>query len=109
MWLRGPAAILYLSLFAAFFAIGLVLVALGFDLNEVDRWLDAQGGWLDLAGRIIFKILLFFVLLICAFIIGSGLYDRVRRQVNEESFGWGWMVGALFVGYFAWVGVFAPL
>ncbi len=41
------------------------------------------------------------VLLVCAIIIGGGLFDRS----NSDRPGWGLMLGALVVGYFAWFGM----
>jgi len=78
------AASLLLFLIIIFFLIGLVLVALGFDLNSVDLWLDAQSHWLDLAGRIVIKAMLALLLALCVFIavgggvkIGTRIYGRL--------------------------------
>lgn len=49
--------------------IGAALVTLGFDLDRVDIWLDAQSGWLDAVGTLLFRIMLGCILLICGVII----------------------------------------
>lgn len=87
-----------------FAIIGVILVALGFDLNQVDLWLDAQGGWLDFVGTLAFRILLGFILLVCGIIILGWLFDRK----NPERPGWGMALGALIVGYFCAMSVFEP-
>jgi len=84
---------------------GVVLVAFGFDLDRVDRWLDAQGGWLDAVGTLAFRVLLGFILLICGALILGWLFDRK----NPDRPGWGTALGALIVGYFCAMSVFAPL
>ncbi len=68
---------LYGFLFMGFFAVGLVLVLFGFDLDAVDRWLDARAGWFDWAGTILFKSLLAIILVGCVFVVGKGIYDRL--------------------------------
>jgi hypothetical protein len=50
-----------------FAIVGVILVALGFDLNEVDLWLDAQGGWLDFVGSVLFRGFVWAVFLFCVF------------------------------------------
>lgn len=105
----SPAAGLYLFLVLIFFLIGLALVLLGFDLDAVDRWLDAHADGFDLIGTVIFKALLAVILLFCAIIIGAGIYERVVPGKGKREFGWGLMIGALAVGYFVWVGLVNPL
>ncbi|WP_156767632.1 hypothetical protein [Candidatus Viadribacter manganicus] len=85
--------------------VGLVLMAFGFDLDRVDLWLDAQGGWLDAVGALAFRVLLGFILLICGVIILGWSFDRK----NPDRPGWGMAIGALIVGYFCAMSVFAPL
>lgn len=105
----SPASGLYLFLILAFFLIGLALVLLGFDLDAVDRWLDARAGWFDLIGTLTFKAMLAVILTFCAVIIGAGLYGRLVPGQGEKPFGWGAMIGALAVGWFCWVGLVNPL
>lgn len=105
----SPAAGLYLFLVLIFFLTGLALVLLGFDLDAVDRWLDAHADWFDLIGTLIFKALLAVILFFCAVIIGAGTYERVMPGKGERDFGWGLMIGALVVGYFVWIGLVSPL
>jgi hypothetical protein len=104
------ASVLYLFLFLAFGLVGAILLLLGFDLDAVDRWLDARAGWFDAIGALVFQALLAAVLLICTVTVGAGLYERFRPSPRSgRSFGWGAMIGALVVGYFCWVGLSAPL
>ncbi|MFM5949322.1 MAG: hypothetical protein ACKOPM_08840 [Novosphingobium sp.] len=55
--LRPGSAIagLYMFLFLFFLAIGLVLMALGFDLGDVDRWLEANGSGIEGAADLLFR------------------------------------------------------
>lgn len=98
----GGAAVFVTFLTLLFMIIGAVLVAAGFDLNDVERWLDAQGGWLDAVGTVIFKALLVFVLLICAFTVLGALFDRR----NPDRPGIVQALFALIVAWFAWSGLF---
>jgi len=98
---RSGASALFLFLFLFFFLVGIVLLLLGFDLERVDLWLEAQGGWLDAAGTLLFRLVCGVVLLLCAFAVVGGLADRS----NPDRPGIGCMIGALILGYFAWFGV----
>lgn len=80
---------------------GLVLVLLGFDLGDVDRWILAQGGWLDAVASLLFRTVCALAILICVVTIGSALFDRD----NSERPGLGCALLALVVAYFAWFGV----
>lgn len=84
-----------------FMVIGGALVAFGFDLDQVDRWIDAQGGWLDAVGRALFKLLLVFVLLMCLAIVAGALFDRK----NRERPGMVAVVVALLIAWFAGAGL----
>lgn len=96
----GSAA-LYTFLFVILFLIGLALVLLGFDLGDVDRWLDSQGNWLDAVGSLAFRGVCLGILLLCLFMIGSAIF--ARRSPDRPGFGCAFL--ALIVGYFAWFGV----
>lgn len=80
---------------------GLVLVLLGFDLGDVDRWIAAQGDWLDAIGSLLFRTVCALAILICVVTIGSALFDRD----NPERPGLGCTLLALAIAYFAWFGV----
>src|SRR5262245_20894949 len=84
-----------------FSIIGMILVVFGFDLDNVDRWIDAQIGWLDAVGTLAFRVLLGLILIICGITILGWMFDRK----NPERPGWGMALGALIVGYFCAVGV----
>lgn len=94
-----------------FTLIGIVLVALGFDLNEVDLWLDAQGGWLDFVGSVLFRgfvwAVFLFCLLCCAVVVYTLFADRESRK---EMFGMllGFLIPAL-IAWFLSPSLFAPL
>lgn len=92
---------LFLFLFLIFFLIGLVLVLLGSDLADVDRWLDAQSGWLDALGSLLFRAACGLTLLFCVLYVGSALYD----WKGADRPGCGCLIGAVVIGYFAWFGV----
>lgn len=98
---RSGASALVLFLFLVFFLVGLVLVLLGIELEDADRWLEAQGGWLVAAGTLLFRGLSGLLLLICAFAVVGGIFGR--NQPDRP--GPGCIIGALIVGYFAWFGV----
>jgi hypothetical protein len=95
------AAALYTFLFLIFFLVGLVLVLLGFDLGDVDRWLEAHGGWISAIGNLLFRAVCALVLLLCLFMIGGAPFDRR----NPERPGLGCAILAAILGYFAWFGV----
>lgn len=107
---RSGGALLFGFLFAALFVVGLGLVLLGFDLDAVDRWLEARAGWFDLIGTLLFRALLVLIVLVCGFAIGAGLYQRVTRAPKyEETIGWSVMILALAIGWFCWGGIVSPL
>ena len=95
------ASALYIFLFLVFFLIGLVLVLLGFDLGEVDNWIDAQGGWLDAVGTVLFRIVCGLVVLLSVVTVWGAIFNR--KDPNRP--GLGCAIGAIIIGYFAWFGV----
>jgi hypothetical protein len=98
---RSGASALVLFLFLIFFLIGALLMLLGVDLAEADRWIDAQGGWLDAVGSLLFRLACGLVILLCLFTIGGALFDRD----NPQRPGLGCAALAVLAGYFAWFGV----
>lgn len=127
---HSMASALYLFLFFVFFVVGAILWALGFDLGEVERWMDAHAGLFDWVGTWLWRLFCGFVLLICAFVLVFGAYDRLspgqraargrialsnkwRRKSKSEQdaakpigcIGFGM---ALLIGWFAWVGMTMP-
>ena len=95
------ASALVLFLFLIFFLVGLVLVLIGFDLADVDRWLEAQGGWIEAIGDLLFRAVCGGILLVCLFLIGGAIFDRG----NKDRPGFGCAFLAAVVAYFAWFGV----
>ncbi|MBX9746185.1 MAG: hypothetical protein K2X34_04740, partial [Hyphomonadaceae bacterium] len=94
-----------------FTIIAIILVLLGFDLGEVDLWLDAQGGWMDFVGRVLFRGFIWFVflcsVLCCVVLVWAYFADR-------ESVGsiWSALGGLVVLALIAWVcssSLFAPL
>lgn len=83
------------------FLVGLVLVLLGFDLGEVDAWLEARGGWLDAVGSIALQVVCGLFLLLCVAMFGIRIFDRK----SPDPAGWGCLVLAAIGGYFAWFGM----
>ena len=98
----SASSVLLTFLFFIFFLIGLVLVLLGFDLGEVDAWLDRQSDWLEFVGTLIFKGFLLVVLAICVLIATSPITDRS----NKDRPGGCMILIAIAIGYVCVVGVF---
>lgn len=94
-----------------FAIIGVILVALGFDLNKVDLWLDAQGGWLDFVGSVLFRGFVWAVFLFCVFCCGMMIYVFVAEPESRKSLGslaLGFLIPAL-IAWFLSPSLFAPL
>ena len=92
---------LVIFLFLVFFLIGLFLVLLGFDLVDVDNWIDSQSGWLETLGSLLFRLACAIVVLLAVVTVWSAIFDR--KDPNRP--GLGCVVGAIIVGYFAWFGL----
>lgn len=103
---RSRVSGLYLFLFLLFFIIGLVLILAGVDLNRLDLWLEAQGGWLDAVGSVLFRLFCGLILAICGVTIVGGVCQRIVPSMKgEDRIGVGMMIAAALIGYFAWFGV----
>ncbi|MBY0568270.1 MAG: hypothetical protein K2P70_13225 [Hyphomonadaceae bacterium] len=95
-----------------FTIVAVVLVALGFDLGEVDLWLEAQGGWLDFVGRIAFRIgiwLVFLFSVLCCVVI---VWARFAEAKADRGSIWGSIGGFVLFAIVAWfcsASLFAPL
>lgn len=115
----------WIFLAVVLFVIGLVLTLLGFDLNEVDLWLEAHGGLINALGSGLFRAFCGVVLLLCAFAVGYSLWlhgirfrekftkaevlsvdKRKALGVGEEPVGCIGIAVFAVVGYFAWFGTF---
>ncbi|MEA3028820.1 MAG: hypothetical protein QOG13_145 [Sphingomonadales bacterium] len=103
---RGAAA-LYLFLFLIFALIGAVVLLLGYSLGDADRWIDSQAGWIEIVATLLFRALCALVVPLCVGTIGLGIVRRLAppRDAEDRPPGWGAMIAALVVGYFAWFGV----
>lgn len=97
-------------LFFVFFIAGLILVLLGFDIGEVEDWLDRHADLFDLIGTILFKGLLVFVLAICGLVVGATVYGwfakRTPGQPKEAGPGGCLTLAAIAIGYACVVGIF---
>ena len=71
---RGPA-VLYTFLFLVFMVVGLILVALDFDLQKVDVWLNAHNNWFLAIGDVLWRMTLVVVVALCA----SALFTIVQE------------------------------
>lgn len=98
---RSGSSALVLFLFLIFFLIGLALMLFGFGFGQVDRWLDAQGGWLDAGGSLLFRALFGLIVLVCFIVVAGSLFD----WRNPDRLGLAYSVAALVIGYFAWFGL----
>ena len=111
-WLRPIFALLarfgpWVVLAAILFLIGIVLTLLGlvfgFDLTDVDLWLEAHGGFFSAVGNLLFRIVCGFVFLLCVFVALAPLLFRNDQDADRP--GWGCALAAIPVGYFAWIGM----
>ena len=97
----SPRAVLLQFLILFFTLFFIIMVLMGFDVADVEGWLDAHGGLFDTIGTILFKMLLGFILLICVFTVAGAIFDRK----NPERPGFVQAAFSALVGYFAWVGI----
>ena len=121
------AAGLYMFLVLFFLVVGVILVGFGFDLDSIDRSLDAQAGRIDWATSLLFRIfngLVYFLSLAFAGMMLASLLLKLHGQPAEigvpdpaaetdnseeapagaGSLGCGFLV-ALTIAYFAWFGI----
>ena len=90
-WLRFPSAgggrnPLFFFLFLLFVPIGIVAVAFGYSLDDIDRWLDAHGGFFETVGTILFRIFWGLVLLSCVtMVVNYILSKRVPRMEADGT------------------------
>lgn len=122
------ASAAYLFMYVMLVLIGLALVLLGFNLADVDRWLDQNTYWWELLGTIVLKLFWGALLAGCLLILGLGLGERAyrlfrwfrpgkpvaaggrtRAGAKDRIVGWGFIVTAIVVGYFAFLGVILPV
>lgn len=105
---RSGASALYLFLFLIFFVIGALLMLSGFDLDDVDGWVDRQIWWMDWVASRAFNVLGGLIMLLCLFVLLGGLWqrlfggDRPAKRQEDQRLGWGCILAAPVIGYFAW-------
>lgn len=98
---RSGASAIMLFLFFIFFLISLAWVLLGGDLETLDTFATAQGGWLSVLGSWLLRLFWGLVLLACAGVGAALLFGRGPG----ERFSILGFLAALVIGYFAWIGV----
>ncbi|WP_309622160.1 hypothetical protein [Novosphingobium sp.] len=119
------AAGLYMFLVQFFLVVGVILVAFGFDLDQIDRSLDARSSWIDWAASLLFRIfsaLVYLLSLAFAGMMVATLLFKLRGQPAEVgvaepdeedaeetpagagSLGCG-LLAALTIAYFSWFGI----
>ena len=77
------AAALYTFLWFVFLVVAIVLVAMGFDLEAVDRWLDAHTSWFELVGDLLWRAFCGMVLFLC----GLTIYTLGQRLDDDAPGG----------------------
>ncbi len=110
----SPLAGGLLFLVLVFFFIGLVLTVLGwvfgFDLNDVDLWIDGQTPWMEVVGAfLIQKVLMGFVLLMCIGVAIALVMDAEERALRNLFRTVLVLLLCLAVGYCSAVNLIAPL
>ena len=97
--------ILWISLILLLLAIALSLVGLvvGFDLGDVDLWIDDHIDLFHGIGDLLWRIGCGFVLLCC--VGGAWVSTLGRDKAKGERIGWGCLVAAIPIAWFAWIGM----
>ncbi|HEX4847937.1 MAG TPA: hypothetical protein VFV30_07315 [Novosphingobium sp.] len=81
----SASAGLYMFLFLLFLVIGLVLMALGFDLADIDRWLDANGGWIEGGADLLFRAFMGLIFLFSLLAAGVMLFEMGRALFGARG------------------------
>lgn len=122
------AAALYTFLWLVFLVVAIVLVTMGFDLEAVDRWLNAHTSWFELIGDLLWRGFCGLVLFLCGLTIytlgqemvdpraaaddedeertarrhTAGVEEAPKRKIVSRSLG---ILVLLAIGYLGWVGM----
>ncbi len=104
----GPWVLLAAFLFLVAVVLTLLGLVFGFDLTDVDAWLEARGGFFNAAGLLFFRIACGLVFLLCLFALVAPFLFRAEENGDGKR-GWGCALIAIPVGWFAWSGMTQPL
>jgi hypothetical protein len=97
----GPWVLLAFILFLVAIVLTGAGAMFGFSLDDVDRWLEANGGFFHAVGILLLRIVCGIALLCCVL---AALAPFLLRGDRERP-GWGCALLAIPVGWFAWVGM----
>jgi hypothetical protein len=100
----GPWVVLAILLFLVAIILTVAGAVFGFDLGDVDVWLQAHGGFFSAAGKLLLRLFFGFWLLICVFVAVSPLL--FRKADSPERPGWGCILLAIPAAYVCWIGTF---
>ncbi len=100
----GGGARFFGFLFLAFCVALGIAALLGFDVSRFPDWLDAHAVFWGQVGDVAFKILLGFILCLCALVLVAQVANP-----KEDRPGWGTVIFALIVGYACAVGLFTGI
>ena len=116
----------YIFLAVLLFVIGSVLTLLGFDLAEVDLWLEGHGGLFNAIGSALIRLFCGLVLLVCIVLVSISVWSHGARfhekyfkaevistskrkadKVKDAPAGCLGIGVLLVIGYFAFFGAFS--
>jgi len=94
-------ALFSLTLLAIATLLSLIGAVAGFTLDDVDVWIDAHIGLFHGIGDVLWRIGCGFALLCC---IGGAWVSTFGRDKGARV-GWGCLIAAVPIAWFAWIGM----